>query len=60
MGCFFRCTIGTSDSGQHRRPVYLAPTTINGERYIDGGVRSMLNADLAIGSDIVIAVPCFR
>lgn len=40
-------------------PCVWPPITINGERYIDGGVRSMLNADLAIGSDIVTAVSCF-
>lgn len=40
-------------------PCIWPPITINGERYIDGGVRSMLNADLAIGLDIVIAVSCF-
>jgi NTE family protein len=40
-------------------PCIWPPITINGERYIDGGVRSMLNADLAIGSDVVIAVSCF-
>ena len=28
-------------------PCIWPPITINGERYIDGGVRSMLNADLA-------------
>src|SRR5215831_19864738 len=37
-------------------PCIWPPITINGERYIDGGVRSMLNADLAMGADIVIAV----
>lgn len=40
-------------------PGIWPPITINGERYIDGGMRSMLNADLAIGSDVVIAVSCF-
>ena len=40
-------------------PCIWPPITINGERYIDSGMRSMLNADLAIGSDIVIAVSCF-
>lgn len=40
-------------------PCIWPPITINGERYIDGGVRSMLNADLAIGFDVVIAVSCF-
>ena len=41
-------------------PCIWPPITINGERYIDGGVRSMLNADLAMGADIVIACPAFR
>jgi NTE family protein len=37
----------------------LAPSvTIEGESYIDGGARDMLNADLAIGHDKVIAVSC--
>jgi NTE family protein len=40
-------------------PCVWPPITINGERYIDGGVRSMLNADLAISCDVVIAVSCF-
>ena len=40
-------------------PCIWPPITINGERYIDGGVRSLLNADLVIGFDIVIAVSCF-
>jgi NTE family protein len=40
-------------------PCIWPPITINGERYIDGGVRSMLNADLAIGFSIVIVVSCF-
>ena len=40
-------------------PGIWPPITLNGERYIDGGVRSILNADLAIGFDIVIAVSCF-
>jgi NTE family protein len=33
--------------------------TINGDRYMDGGVRSMLNADLAAGARSVIVVSCF-
>jgi hypothetical protein len=40
-------------------PGVWPPITIKGERYIDGGVRSMLNADLATGCDIVIGVSCF-
>ena len=40
-------------------PGVWPPITIKGERYIDGGVRSMLNADLATGCDIIIVVSCF-
>jgi NTE family protein len=40
-------------------PGVFPPITIKGERYIDGGVRSMLNADLATGRDIIIVVSCF-
>jgi NTE family protein len=40
-------------------PGVWPPITIKGERYIDGGVRGMLNADLATGCDIVIVVSCF-
>ena len=40
-------------------PCIWPAITIDGDRYIDGGVRSTLNADLAIGCDIVIAVSCF-
>ena len=37
----------------------LSPSvTIAGESYIDGGARDMLNADLAIGHDKVVAVSC--
>jgi NTE family protein len=37
----------------------LSPSvTIAGERYIDGGARDMLNADLAVGHDRVVAVSC--
>lgn len=40
-------------------PGIWPPITIDDDRYIDGGVRSMLNADLALGADIVVAVSCF-
>jgi len=37
----------------------LSPAvSIAGEQYIDGGARDMLNADLAIGHDRVIALSC--
>ena len=37
-------------------PGVYPPVTINGSRYMDGGVRSALNADLAAGHDSVIVV----
>ena len=33
--------------------------TINGDRYFDGAVRSMLNADVAAGARAVVVVSCF-
>jgi NTE family protein len=39
-------------------PGLVSPVTINGESWIDGGARDALNADLAIGHDIVVAVSC--
>jgi NTE family protein len=37
----------------------LSPAvTIGAERYIDGGARDMLNADVAVGHDRVIALSC--
>jgi NTE family protein len=40
-------------------PCIWPAITIDGDRYIDGGVQNTLNADLAIGCGIVIAVSCF-
>jgi NTE family protein len=37
-------------------PGVWPPVTINGHRYIDGGVRSGTNADLAAGCDRVLVV----
>ena len=37
-------------------PGIWPPVTIDGRRYIDGGVRSSTNADLAAGSDRVLAI----
>ena len=37
-------------------PGIWPPVTINGRRYIDGGVRSAANADLAVGSERVIVL----
>ena len=37
-------------------PGVFPPITINGRRYIDGGMRSGSNADLATGHDLVVVV----
>lgn len=37
-------------------PGIYPPITINGRRYIDGGMRSATNADLARGSDVALVV----
>src|SRR5580765_4110699 len=37
-------------------PLVWPPITIDGRRYIDGGVRSVANADLAAGSDRVVVL----
>jgi NTE family protein len=37
-------------------PGIYPPITIDGARYMDGGVRSPLNADLAAGADVAIVV----
>jgi NTE family protein len=37
-------------------PLVFPPVTIDGRRYIDGGVRSLANADLAAGSDRVVVL----
>nr|QQZ50894.1 patatin-like phospholipase family protein [Phenylobacterium glaciei] len=37
-------------------PGIYPPVTIDGRRYIDGGMRSTLNADQAVGHDLVVVV----
>jgi NTE family protein len=37
-------------------PLVWPPITINGRRFIDGGVRSAANADLAVGCDRVVVL----
>lgn len=39
-------------------PVLFPPVTIGGHRWMDGGVRDMLNADVAVGHGTVLAVSC--
>lgn len=40
-------------------PAVFPPITIEGRRYMDGGMRTALNTDVAAGHDAVIAVSCF-
>ncbi|HEV2217971.1 MAG TPA: patatin-like phospholipase family protein [Candidatus Dormibacteraeota bacterium] len=37
-------------------PLVYPPATVNGRRYIDGGMRSVANADLATGCDPIVAL----
>ncbi|MBI2705508.1 MAG: patatin-like phospholipase family protein [Actinobacteria bacterium] len=39
-------------------PAIYPPVTIGDRRYLDGGMRSALNADLADGHDAVVVVSC--
>lgn len=39
-------------------PGVFPPVTIDGDRWMDGGGRDLLNADVATGHDIVLAVSC--
>lgn len=39
-------------------PCIFPPVSIGGERWMDGGVRDMLNADAAAGHDTVLVVSC--
>ncbi len=39
-------------------PTVTEPITIGGARYMDGGIRNSLNADLALGHDLVLAISC--
>jgi NTE family protein len=37
-------------------PGVYPPVTLNGRRYIDGGMRSSTNADMAAGHDLVLVI----
>jgi NTE family protein len=39
-------------------PGVFPPVTIGGARWMDGGARDILNADVAAGHDVVLAVSC--
>ena len=51
-------TVGQAVAASCAIPMYFRPVTIGGRRYVDGGVHSMANLDLAAdrGLDLVIAV----
>jgi NTE family protein len=48
--------VGTAVAASAAIPAYFQPVTIEGHRYVDGGVHSMVNVDLAaaLGLDLVI------
>lgn len=63
-----KLAVWSRDSGVELAPAVASSTalpglspavTLGGDRYLDGGVRSMLNADLAAGSGAVVVVSCF-
>lgn len=37
-------------------PLVYPPVTINGHRYVDGGIRTVTNADMAVGADRVVVI----
>jgi NTE family protein len=39
-------------------PGIFPPITLDGRRYMDGGMRTSLNVDLAAGADVVVAFSC--
>jgi NTE family protein len=41
-------------------PLVWPPMTVNGKRYVDGGLRSTTNADLAAGHDKVLVIAPFK
>ena len=45
-------TVGQAVAASCAVPGYFSPITIEGERYIDGGVHSATNADLVAGEDL--------
>jgi NTE family protein len=51
-------TVGQAVAASCAIPVYFKPVTIEGRRYVDGGVHSMVNLDLVadVGLDLVVAV----
>ena len=51
-----RCPLPLAVAASCAVPVGLAPIAINGRRFVDGGVRSAANVDLATGCDRVVVL----
>jgi NTE family protein len=49
-------TVGQAVAASCAVPMYFRPVTIGDRRYIDGGVHSMVNLDLAAGQDLDLVV----
>lgn len=48
--------VGTAVAASCAIPAYFKPVEANGRRYVDGGVRSMTNADLLADTDLDLVV----
>jgi NTE family protein len=48
--------VGTAVAASSAIPAYFQPVTIDGRRYVDGGVHSMVNLDLAAGLDLDLVI----
>jgi NTE family protein len=51
--------LGRAAASTSSLPGISPAVTINGDRYMDGGMRSMLNADLVAGARSAVVVSCF-
>jgi NTE family protein len=48
--------VGSAVAASAAIPSYFAPVSIDGRRYVDGGVRSLVNLDLVVGSGLDLVV----
>lgn len=51
-----RAAVGDAVAASCAIPGYFAPVTVDGRRYVDGGVRSMVNLDLVAGLRLDLVV----
>jgi NTE family protein len=51
-----RAPVGTAVAASSAIPAYFQPVIIDGRRYVDGGVHSMVNLDLAAGLDLDLVI----